>query len=269
MNGSGDRSDRGGTPVRSASGDIELVLTYGRVYRQGDLLRLVGGALALVAFLTVFAIGLRARSDVAGWLVAVLELVALIFVGIAAWAMPDAIRRLLASRQMNRRGGPMLRLNREGIEFRARETGDVTLFAPWNLVERCDFRPALGGDPRWCVDAPIALPPSLSFAAAWAGMVPSSQIDARVDELAATWKTLGAPADRGLLHDTLLYGTPIVIDLTRCPGLSVLRLDAAVRAWSDGRCTCDPTARPGRWHRRSVSEIQRRTVEGIERRTDG
>jgi hypothetical protein len=269
VNGSDDQRDRGSVLARGTSGDVELVLTYGRVYRQGDLLRLVGGALSLLAFLTVFAIGLRARPDVAGWLVATLELVALVCVGIAAWALPDAIRRLLISRQENHRGGPMLRLNHEGVEFRARDAGGVTLFAPWDLVERCDFRPAPGGAPRWCIDAPIALPPSMSFAAAWAGMVPPSQIDARVDELAATWKTLGAPADRGLLRDTLVFGTPIVIDLARCPGLSMARLDVAVRTWSHDRCGCDPTARPGRWHRRGASERRRRTPEEIDRRPEG
>jgi hypothetical protein len=269
MNGFDDRRSRGSAPVDDTLGDVELVLTYGRVYQKGDLLRLIGGTLALLAFLTVFTIGLRARSDVAGWLVATLELAALVCVGSAAWALPDAIRRLLISRQENYRGGPTLQLNEEGVEFWARETGRVKLSAPWGLVERCDFRPALGGDPRWCIDAPIALPPSMSFAAAWAGMVPPSQIDARVDELAATWKTLGAPADRGLLRDTLVYGTPIVIDLTRCPGLSVPRLDAAVRIWSHGRCGCDPAARPGRWHRRSAWAHRYRASEEIDRRVDG
>lgn len=251
------RGGRDGTADRELPGDLDLVLVYGPPARRAELVRLTVGCLAVLVFLSGFTLGLRGEPRAGSGLQAVLELVSLGCVALAAWALPGAVRRLVAARGVGDVVGPALRLNREGVEFRAREGGDVKVFAPWDLVERCDFRPAPGGAPRWCIDAPIALPPSLSFAAAWAGMVPPSQIEARVGELAATWTTLGAPADRGLLRDSLLFGTPIVVDLARCPGISIPRLDAAVRAWTFGRCGCDPRAWPGRRRRRGTGERRR------------
>jgi hypothetical protein len=221
-------------------GDVELVLRYGPATRSGDLLRPVAGVVALVVFLGVFAAGLRAGPGGGGLVAAVLELLALGCAGVVAWGLPAAVRRLRAARRDDERAGPVLRLNQDGVQFQARE-GAAAVFAPWGQVERCEFRPGPGGSPRWCVDAPVALPPSLSFATAWAGMVPPSRIEDRVVELSVTWEALGAPADRHLLRQTLLFGTPIVVDLSRCPGVSVPRLDAAVRAWTFGRCGCDPS----------------------------
>jgi hypothetical protein len=232
-------------PASGGSTDVELVLVYGRPVPRSQLARLAGGVLALVVFLAVFAVGLGAGPSTGGGILAVAELVALGCVVFAGWALPGAVKGLMRARELEHQSGPQLRLSQEGLELRASEGGDVSVFAPWELVERCEFRPAPGGDPRWCVDAPIALPPSLSFAVAWAGMVPPDQVEVRVTELAQTWKTLGAPADRRLLRDALVFGTPIVVDLTRCAGVTVSRLDVAVRTWTFGRCCCDPTALAG------------------------
>ena len=245
-------------------GDVELVLSYGPparsgalfrfgdLRRSGDLLRPGAGVVAAVVLLGVFVAALQAGPGGGGTLAGLLELLALGCAGVAAWGLPAAFRRLAAARRDGKRegerggerggeqGGPVLRLNRDGVQFRARE-GAPAVFAPWELVERCEFRPGPGGSPRWCVDAPVALPTSLSFAAAWAGMVPPSRIEDRVVELSVTWEALGAPADRHLLRQTLLFGTPIVVDLSRCHGVSVPRLDAVVRAWTFNRCGCDPS----------------------------
>lgn len=207
----------------------------------------------MLMFLSAFALGLQADPGAGSAVQALLELLALSCVAFAGWALPGAVKELAAGREVWYESGPVLRLSREGVEFRTHEGGVIAVFASWDLVDRCEFRPAPGGFPRWCIDAPIALTPSLSFAAAWAGMVPLNQIDARVAELARTWQLLGAPADRRLLRDVLVFGTPIVIDLARCPGVTVSQLDAAVRDWTFGRCGCDPTARPrsrpGPWGR--------------------
>jgi hypothetical protein len=228
------------------------VLAPGRSGSRAELARLAGGVLALAVFLAVLAVGLRAGPSVGSGAQVVLELVALGCAVFAGWALPRAVRGLVAARELVGQPGPQLRLSREGLELRVSEGGDVAVSAPWELVERCEFRPGPGGGPRWCVDAPIALPPSLSFAAAWAGMVPPGQVEERVTELADAWKTLGFPADRRLLRDAMIFGTPIVVDLTRCTGVTVSRLDVAVRAWTSGRCGCDPTARTGdRRHRRN------------------
>jgi hypothetical protein len=243
-------------------GDVELVLSYAPAAREGalfrpgalrrsgallrsdDLLRPGAGVVAAVVLLGVFAAALQAGPGGGGTLAGVLELLALGCAGVAAWGLPAAYRRLADARRDGERAaerdGPVLRLNRDGVHFRARKGASV-VFAPWELVERCEFRPGPGGSPRWCVDAPVALPTSLSFAAAWAGMVPPNRIEDRVGELSATWAALGAPADRHLLRQTLLFGTPIVVDLSRCHGVSVPRLDAVVRAWTFNRCGCDPS----------------------------
>lgn len=258
---------RGNEGAAARPDDVELVLAYGRPIRRAETARFVGGVAALLVFLAVFAAGLRAGPAAGGGAQAVvLELVALGCAAFAAWTLPDAIRRLVADRAGGSdHAGPVLRLNREGVEFRVRAGGDVVVFATWELVERCEFRPAPGGAPRWCIDAPIALPPALSFAAAWAGMVPTGQVEARVAELAATWRALGVPADRGLLRDALLFATPIVVDLTRCSGVTVPRLDAAVRGWTFGRCGCDPRARPGRRHPGDAGEQGPGAVERDQR----
>lgn len=224
--------------------DPDLVLAYGAPFGRAQMRRLATGGLALLAFLVVFVVGVLAGPVSGSGPQALGELFALACAGYAGWALPGAIREVLAGRVAWNRPGPVVRLNREGVEFRSRKDGPVVVFAPWDLVERCDFRPGPGGVPVWCVDAPVSLPPSLSFAAAWAGMVPRGQIDGRVDELAATWRALGAPADPRLLRDALMFGTPIVMDLTRCPGVTVPQLDAAVRTWTHGRCGCTPDARP-------------------------
>lgn len=232
-------------PASGDSTDVELVLVYTRPVPWSQLARLAGGVLALAVFLAVFAVGLDAGPSAGGGTLAVSELVALGCVVFAGWALPGAVKGLMRAREMERQPGPQLRLSQEGVEYRASEGGDVSVFAPWELVERCEFRPAPGGAPRWCVDAPIALSPLLSFAAAWAGTVPPGQVEVRVTELARSWRTLGVPADRRPLRDALVFGTPIVVDLTRCAGGTVSRLDTAVRAWTFGRCRCDPTVREG------------------------
>jgi hypothetical protein len=234
----------------------ELVLEYGRPVRRAETARLVGGVLATAGFLAVYFIGLQAGPQVGSAAQAVLELVALVCVAFAGWALPGAIEGVTAGREVWYESGPVLRLTRNGLEFRTRDGGPVVVATPWELVERCEFRPALGGDPRWCV--------ALSFAATWSGMVPWNQVDARAAELARTWRTLGAAVDRRLLRDALVFGTPIVIDLTRCSGVSVAELDAAVRGWTFGQCGCDPTARPTRraagsspWSRKPDDAAQR------------
>ncbi|HET9655828.1 MAG TPA: hypothetical protein VFP72_10775 [Kineosporiaceae bacterium] len=234
----------GGTGPGVTGEDPGLVLAYGALIGRAQVRRLVTGGLALLAFLVVFVVGVLAGPVSGSGLQALGELLALACAGYAGWALPGTIREVLAGRAAWDRLGPVVRLNREGVEFRSRRDGPVVVFAPWDLVERCDFRPGPGGVPMWCVDAPVSLPPSLSFAAAWAGMVPRGQIDSRVDELAATWRALGAPADPRLLRDTLMFGTPIVMDLTRCPGVTVPQLDAAVRTWTYGRCGCTLHAQP-------------------------
>jgi hypothetical protein len=242
---SGGRPERAQAPSAAGSWDAELVLAYGPAIGPRVVFRLVTGGLAVLAFLGVFAVGVLAGPARGNGLQASGELFALACAGYAGWALPGALRQVLAGRAAWNRPGPVVRLSSAGVEFQARAGGPVAVSAPWELVERCDFRAAPGGSPVWCIYAPVALPSSLSFASAWAGMVPADQLDARVDELAATWRTLGSPADRRLLRDALTYGTPIVVEPARCAAVSVAQLDAAVRTWTHGRCGFAPAARPG------------------------
>ncbi|OJF13113.1 hypothetical protein [Couchioplanes caeruleus] len=197
------------------------------------------GLVPLIIAVVSFVALLRAGGDGALQIGAIVLLLAsgMLLAYRGAWWLVDGITDLIAWWAVHRGPPTAMRLSAWGVEYAPSwRGGEFPMSVPWSEVTATTFRPGLGRTPVFCVDAD--------------GQYPAPPAD-RLHHLsprplsgrALAWADAQAPAsdaERTMLTNTYLFGTPMVINLKLCDGMDVDEMDRRLQDWTGGRCRCRP-----------------------------
>lgn len=197
--------ERGLTELDAA----EVLLVHRRAAGRPAIVRVVVGTTGFVLVLVGVPAALmwigHAGTDISTTKVICFSAIEIALLGLTGWLIVHGVAGLIAWRREHRQPTPAMRLSRTGVDYTVAHRSRFDVHVSWDDVVGCAIRPDLVRQPVFCVDLvdPTAGP----------------------EELRA---------------NTVLFGTPLVINLARCEPVPVDELDRLVRHWTDDRCGCDP-----------------------------